>query len=88
VVGGRCRARGQSGGVTAATARGTSLEALNGRADALYVINDALVVTNLPRPQEEGKGPICSFQALIVPARRSAFVKSNSRPPGNRMNER
>jgi hypothetical protein len=39
VVGRSCRTPGPSGGLTAAAARGA---ALNGRADALYVVNDAL----------------------------------------------
>jgi len=51
VVGRSCRTRGPSGGITAAAARGgappaPAFESLNGRADALYVVNDALIVTN------------------------------------------
>jgi hypothetical protein len=49
VVGRSCRTRGPSGGITAAAARGgappaPAFESLNGRADALYVVNEALVV--------------------------------------------
>jgi hypothetical protein len=47
VVGRSCRTRGPSGGLTAAAARGAAppapaVESLNGRADVLYVVNDAL----------------------------------------------
>jgi hypothetical protein len=41
VVGRSCRTRGPSGGLTAAAARGAA-HSLSGRADALYVVNDAL----------------------------------------------
>jgi len=41
VVGRSCRTCGPSGGLTAAAARGAA-HSLSGRADALYVINDAL----------------------------------------------
>ncbi len=52
--GSSCRTRGPRGGLTAGAARGAAppapaVESLNGRADVLYVVNDALVVTNRNR---------------------------------------